>query len=54
MDLEGIMLSKMSHTNTIEFYLYVKSKIKTKSQNRNKLVDIENKLTTAGGEGVGG
>ena len=46
MDLEGIMLSKISQTklNTVLFHLYVGSKNKTNGQTKqNKNPDTENK-----------
>lgn len=54
MGLEGIMVSETSQrkTNTICFYLYVESKNQHK-QNRNKLIDTENKLMVTRWEEVG-
>ena len=48
MNLEGIMLSKISQrkTDTVRFYLYVESK----KQSKNKPVNTENKLVVARGE----
>ena len=52
MDLEGIMLSEISHTktNTVWYHLYVESKKQSKLVNiteRNRLT--ENKLVVSGG-----
>ena len=56
-DLESITLSEISlsqrKTNTIWFHLFVEPKRKPKQmnkQNRNRPIDIENKLTVAKGE----
>ena len=53
MDLESIMLSEMASqrkTNTIWFHLYVKSNEQNEQkQNRNRLIDTENRLTAVGG-----
>ena len=50
MDLKGIMLSEISQekTNTVCFTYIRNLKIK---QNRNRLIDIENQLMAARGEG---
>ena len=55
MDLEIIILSEVSQTKTniIWYHVYVKSKEKHKStylQNRNRLIDIGNKLMVTKGE----
>ena len=53
MDLEGIILSEISQTktNTRLFHLYVESKKqKMNKQNRNRLIDTENKLVVSRGE----
>ena len=44
--------AKWNNTNTIWFYLYGEPKEQNK-QNRNRLIDTEDKLTVARGEGVG-
>ena len=47
MDLEIIILSEVGQTNIIWYHLYTESKQKHKltySQNRNRLIDIENNL----------
>ena len=51
--LKGIMLSKISQTETItiSFNLYVESRKPKNKQNRNRLIDTENKLL---GDGDGG
>ena len=52
-DLEGIMLSEISQTEKIQIaydFIYIWN-LENK-QNRNRLIDTENKLT--GGRGVGG
>ena len=53
MDLDDIMLSEISQRNAGWFHLYVGSKNKTNEQtkqNRNRLLDTENKLVVATGE----
>ena len=52
MGLEGIMLSEISQqkTNAIWFDLYVESKEQNK-HNWNRLIDTENRLVVATGEG---
>ena len=54
MDIESIMLSKISQikTNSVYYHFYVESKNKTNEyiqQNRNRLTDIENKLVETSG-----
>ena len=51
--LKGIMLSKISQTETItiSFNLYVESRKPKNKENRNRLIDTENKLL---GDGDGG
>ena len=45
MNLEGIILSKINQKdNTIQFLLYVDSKIKMKEKTKQRLIDVENKL----------
>ena len=55
MDLESIMVSEISQTNTVLFQLYVESNEQINRQpNINRLRDTENRLTAVRGRGLGG
>ena len=51
MDLEGIILNKISQTNTVWFYIYVESKNQNKQKSRNRPKSTENKHGCQRGEG---
>ena len=60
MDLKGVTLYEINqrNKNTVRFHFYVESKKQNKQttmmKKRNKLINMENKLVAARGEGTGG
>ena len=56
MDLESIILKyiRQRNTNTIWFHLYVESEKTMNKQNRNRLIERENKRMIVRGEGCEG